>query len=122
MVICLPLTDATRKIIGREELRNMSQKKTFVSNIARGGVVDTDALVEALNEGWICGAALDVTDPKPLPDGRALWSAKNVLVTSHISWQTPHYFSRVLDILEISLDKMAKGESLINVVDREHHY
>jgi phosphoglycerate dehydrogenase-like enzyme len=123
LVIGLPLTDATRKLIGREQLRILSRKKAaFVSNIARGAILDTDALIEALNEGWLWGAALDVTDPEPLPDGHPLWTTPNVIVTPHISWQTPHYWKRVLSILEVNLEKLATGQPLINVMDREHHY
>src|SRR5690606_32779574 len=62
----VPLTDETRHLIGREELRQM-RPTAFLINVARGGVVDHDALVEAIQEGWIAGAALDVTDPEPLP-------------------------------------------------------
>ena len=122
LVIGLPLTDATRKLIGRDQLRILSRKKAFLSNIARGPIVDTDALIEALNEGWLWGAALDVTDPEPLPDGHPLWTAPNVIVTPHVSWLTPHYWKRVLNILEINLEKLATGQPLINVMNREHHY
>lgn len=122
LVIGLPLTDATRKLIGREQFQIMSRKKTFVSNIARGAVIDTDALVEALDEGLIWGAALDVTDPEPLTDGHPLWTMPNVIVTPHISWQTRFYWKRVLAILEINLEKLATGQPLINVINREHHY
>ncbi|KAB5533477.1 D-3-phosphoglycerate dehydrogenase [Coniochaeta sp. 2T2.1] len=123
LVISLPITNATRKLIGREQFQIMSQhKKTFVSNIARGAIIDQDALIEALNEGWVWGAALDVTDPEPLPDGHPLWTTRNVIVTPHVSWQTPHYWSRVLKILEINLERLARGEGLINVVDRENNY
>jgi phosphoglycerate dehydrogenase-like enzyme len=122
LVISLPLTNATRKIIGREQLQIMSRKGAFLSNIARGPIVCTDALMEALKEGWIWGAALDVTDPEPLPDGHPLWTTPNVFVTPHISWQTPHYFKRVLDITEINIERLATGQPLINVINREHHY
>jgi phosphoglycerate dehydrogenase-like enzyme len=122
LVIGLPLTDATRKVIGREQLQILARKKAFLSNIARGPIVDTDALIKALNEGWLWGAALDVTDPEPLPDGHPLWTTPNVIVTPHVSWQTPYYWKRVLNIVEINLEKLATGQLLINVMDREHHY
>ena len=72
VVLALSLTPETRGIIGAEQLGLMEQT-TWLVNVARGGHVDTDALVEALQEGAIAGAALDVTDPEPLPDGHALW-------------------------------------------------
>ena len=82
VVLALSLTPETRGIIGAEQLGLMEQTAWLV-NVARGGHVDTDALVEALQEGAIAGAALDVTDPEPLPDGHALWDLSNCIITPH---------------------------------------
>jgi len=76
------LTPATRGLIGRRELELMRPTAILV-NTSRGGTVDTTALVDALREGWIAGAALDVTDPEPLPDGHPLFSLDNVVLTPH---------------------------------------
>jgi len=122
LVLSLPLTEATTHIISREQLDILSVKKTFVSNISRGKHIDTDALLDALNEGKIRGAALDVSDPEPLPDDHPIFSAPNVFVTPHISWQTPQLFPRVLEILERNLESLGAGKPLINVMNREHHY
>jgi glyoxylate reductase len=78
-----PLTDDTRGLIAEPELRRMRPSAILV-NTARGEVVQTDALVQALREGWIAGAALDVTDPEPLPPDHSLYSLPNALVTPHI--------------------------------------
>ena len=122
LVICLPLTEATQYIIGKEQLEILAKKKTFLSNIGRGKLIDTPALLEALEQGKIRGAALDVTDPEPLPDGHPLWRAPNVFITPHVSWQTPHYWKRVVAIIETNLDRLSRGETLVNVMNREYHY
>jgi phosphoglycerate dehydrogenase-like enzyme len=122
LVLSLPLTAATTHIIGREQFDILSKKKTFVSNIARGKHIDQDALLAALQDGKIRGAALDVTDPDPLPDGHPLFTAPNVFITPHVSWQTPQIFSRIQGILEKNLENLTKGEPLINEMNREHHY
>jgi phosphoglycerate dehydrogenase-like enzyme len=76
------LTDETRHLINAARL-SLMKPTSYLVNVARGPVVDTQALVSALNEGLIAGAATDVTDPEPLPDGHPLWSAKNMLITPH---------------------------------------
>ncbi|KAK3385258.1 hypothetical protein B0H63DRAFT_180803 [Podospora didyma] len=123
LVVSLPLTAASRHILGKEQFEILAKhKKSFISNIARGGHIDTDALVEALHSGKVRGAALDVTDPEPLPEGHALFGAPNLFMTPHVSWQTPHYWTRVQGIIEKNLESLSKGEKLINVMDRVNHY
>jgi phosphoglycerate dehydrogenase-like enzyme len=75
-----------------------------------------------LREGKIRGAALDVSDPEPLPDGHPLFTAPNVFITPHISWQTPQMFTRIQAVVTENLERLSKGERLINVMNREHHY
>ena len=82
VVLALALTPDTRHIIGAGELGAMHERAWLV-NVSRGGHVDTDALVDALERGVIAGAALDVTDPEPLPDGHRLWSMANCIITPH---------------------------------------
>lgn len=122
LVISTPLTDKTTHLIGAEELEILSRRRTFISNIARGPILDTDALVHALETGGIRGAALDVTDPEPLPKDHALWRTKNVIITPHISAASLAYGKRVLDILGLNLNKLSKGGDLINHVSRERGY
>jgi glyoxylate reductase len=83
----VPLTPETRHLIGREQLRRM-QPTAYLINVARGGVVDHDALVEALRAGWIAGAALDVTEPEPLPRDHPLLAMENVIITPHLGSAT----------------------------------
>lgn len=82
LVIAAALTDCTRDLIGRQELALLPTGACVV-NVARGSLIQTDALVEALESGHLGGAALDVTAPEPLPDGHPLWSTPGVLITPH---------------------------------------
>lgn len=83
----VPLSDATRHLIGTPELRRMKSDAVLI-NIARGGVVDTDALHQALSEHWIAGAALDVTEPEPLPRNHPLLGMDNLVITPHLGSAT----------------------------------
>lgn len=122
LVICLPLTPKTRHIISAPEFKAMSEKKTFVSNIARGPIVNTDDIIEALENGTIRGAALDVQDPEPLPEGHPLFSAKNVIITPHVSGASVNYNDRVFDILSLNIGRLFSGEDLANEVSRKDGY
>ncbi|MET0976572.1 MAG: D-isomer specific 2-hydroxyacid dehydrogenase family protein [Leifsonia sp.] len=94
VIVAAALTGGTRRLIGAPELASM-QETAYLVNIARGGLVDTDALVDALENGAIAGAGVDVTDPEPLPDGHPLWSAPNVIVTPHMA-DTPEMTAPLL--------------------------
>ena len=82
VVLAAALTDETRGLINQSRLKAMKQT-AYLVNVARGPMVITEDLIEALNSGEIAGAALDVTDPEPLPDGHPLWEARNILITPH---------------------------------------
>lgn len=82
VVLAAALTDETRDLINAERLALM-KPTAYLVNIARGPMVNTEALIDALNSDALAGAALDVTDPEPLPDGHRLWLAKNILITPH---------------------------------------
>jgi phosphoglycerate dehydrogenase-like enzyme len=122
LVIALPLTDKTRGMISTAEFEVMREKGTYVSNIGRGPIIDTDAIIEALNGDVIRGAALDVTDPEPLPDGHALFSAKNLILTPHVSGNSTKYGDRLLAILEYNLSRLSEGKELTNRVNRKEGY
>ncbi|WP_410766011.1 D-2-hydroxyacid dehydrogenase [Haloferax sp. DFSO60] len=115
LVLACPLTDTTRKLIDEDAFGALPPKAVLV-NVARGGVVDTDALVTALQKGKIHAAALDVTDPEPLPNDHLLWDFENVYLTPHVSGYTPHYWTRVADILTENVGRLASGEELRNQV------
>ena len=121
VVLALALTPETRHVIGADQLAAMRQDAWLV-NVARGAHVDTDALVDALQEGVIGGAALDVTDPEPLPDGHPLWSLDRCLVTPHTAnpWQTaqPLLARRITD----NVRRAGAGEPLVGLVDLDRGY
>ncbi len=117
VVLACPLTDATRELVDRDVLRTMPADAVLV-NVARGGVVDTAALVWALRGNSIRGAALDVTDPEPLPERHPLWTFDNVLITPHNSGHTPAYFERRADILADNLAAVAAGGEWSEVDNR----
>ena len=125
LVVSVPLTDKTHHLLSRGEFEALSQKgkrPVFVTNIARGQIIDQPKLVEALNDGTLAGAALDVTDPEPLPKDSELWDMKNVIVTPHISGVGESYLGRAIQVLETNLERRKKGEKLINEVNRERGY
>mgnify|MGYP005849766667 CR=1 FL=1 len=115
VVLCCPLTDATRGLIDAEALSTLPPDAVIV-NVARGEVVETDALVEHLRRGWIGGAVLDVTDPEPLPDDHPLWGFDDVLVTPHSAGATPNYYDRLADIVVDNVGRLESGEGLENRV------
>jgi phosphoglycerate dehydrogenase-like enzyme len=121
VVLALALTPANRGLIGRQELEAMDEQAWLV-NIARGGLVDTDALVEALRSHRIGGAALDVTDPEPLPDGHPLWDLPNCLITPHTAdteeMTRPLLAARIAD----NIQRLANGQELTGQVDPERGY
>lgn len=114
VILILPSTAESRHLISTPQLALMRQGALLV-NAARGPIVDTDALVEALHSGRI-RAALDVTDPEPLPDGHPLWSCPNLLITPHIGGSTPQFAPRSVKIAENELRRYIAGEPLQNVV------
>ncbi|MFC6890347.1 D-2-hydroxyacid dehydrogenase [Halorubrum trueperi] len=115
VVLACPLTETTRGLVDAEALRTMRSDAVLV-NIARGPVVDTDALVSDLRNSRIRGAALDVTDPEPLPEDHPLWGLSNVTITPHNAGHTPYYYERVADILAENMDRLDAGDDLKNRV------
>lgn len=116
VVLTVPLTSETQHMIGRRQLALMKPNAT-IYNIGRGGTIDQDALIEALESGQIGGAGLDVTDPEPLPADSRLWDAPNVLITGHYSGSTPAYAERALGIFIDNLERYIQGQPLRNELD-----
>jgi len=121
VVVAAALTDATRHLFDSSKLAAM-RSDAWIVNVARGGLIDTDALVDALRAGDIGGAALDVTDPEPLPDDHPLWELENCLITPHVAntWamgqaELPHLVRR-------NVAARAAGEELEGLVDPELGY
>lgn len=123
LVIAVPLTPATTGLIGARELELLKPRRAYVSNIGRGPVLVTDALIEALDKGWVRGAALDVTDPEPLTDGHPLWGKENVIVTPHVSGHSKSYNARLSEILFANLERLSEGRAdFLNRVDKGRGY
>ena|SRR5215210_2411301 len=120
-VVAAPSTSATSKMIGARELAAM-QSHAWVVNVARGSLIDTDALVEALAAGSIGGAALDVTDPEPLPEGHPLWTEPRALITPHSANPPEALVHRLVERVEENVARYAAGEELIGVIDIEAGY
>ena len=114
IVLILPSTDETRGLIGTQQLALMRHGALLV-NAARGDIVDTNALVEALRSGRI-RAAIDVTDPEPLPENHLLWSCPNIMITPHVGASGPHFTPRALRTAAAELRRYMNGEPLYNVV------
>jgi phosphoglycerate dehydrogenase-like enzyme len=121
VVLAVPLTPETRHLIGPEQLRAMKPAAVLI-NISRGAVIDEAALVRALKDGWIGGAALDVFEREPLPEDSELWGMENVIVSPHISGGTEFYFQRAVPIFCENLRRYLDGRPLMNVVDPERGY
>jgi phosphoglycerate dehydrogenase-like enzyme len=115
VVLACPLTEATAGLVDEDALATLPPHAVVV-NAARGGIVDTDALVSALQSNKIRGAALDVTDPEPLPADHPLWTLENCLVTPHTGGHTPKHWDRLADIVAENVARLDRGEPLQNVV------
>ena len=100
----------------------MTGQKCLLINVARGRIIDQPALVSALNEGLLRGAALDVAVPEPLPMEDPLWAAKNVIITPHMSSLGIEYQRRAYDVLVTNLARRENGQKMFNLVDRDKGY
>jgi phosphoglycerate dehydrogenase-like enzyme len=121
VIISLPLTPDTRHYIGEAELRSM-KPTAYLVNIARGAVVDEEALIRALREGWIAGAGLDVFEQEPLPPDSPLWKLDNALLSPHVAGFTPNYDERAVALFAENLGRYAAGKPLLNLVGRSQGY
>lgn len=118
LLLCVPGTAESEGLLSCERIALLSDK-TFVINVGRGIVIDQDALIDALNEGRIAGAALDVVCPEPLPPDHPLWTAKNCIVTPHISGDMGLQYTvdLTVDIFCDNLRRYARGEEMTHVVE-----
>jgi phosphoglycerate dehydrogenase-like enzyme len=116
VVLALALTTESHHVVDAGMLDRM-KSDTWIVNVGRGGLVDTDALVAALQSGSIGGAALDVTDPEPLPDGHPLWELDNVLITSHTANTAQMAIPELAALVRENVERFARGEELEGLVD-----
>ncbi len=121
VVIAAPLTEQTRGLIGAAELRVMKSSAVLI-NVGRGPVVDEKALIRALEEGWIRGAALDVFEREPLPADHPFYGLPNVLLSPHCADHTPGWLDRAMDLFLDNFARFLRGEPLRNVVDKKRGY
>jgi phosphoglycerate dehydrogenase-like enzyme len=115
LILSMPLTRSTKGIVGESELHALSQS-AFILNPARGPLIDEGALLKALREGWIAGAALDTHYCYPMPSDHPLWYLPNVIMTPHISGsnQNPHFVKRVWQIFIENVSRWLAGRPLLN--------
>lgn len=121
VVVALPLTVHTKGLIGEEAFRTMKPSAFFI-NIGRGPIVQEQALISALRERRIAGAALDVFEREPLPADSPLYEFENVIITPHVSGTTPAYMDRAVPLFCENLHRYLRGEPLRNLVDKELGY
>jgi len=118
VVLITPLTRETRHLMNADRMARMKRGALLV-NVGRGGVVETDALVAALNQGCL-RAALDVTDPEPLPPEHPLWRAPNLMITPHLTTDTPRFMGRAFAFAAEQAQRFARGQKLLNIVQGEY--
>ena len=121
VVVAAPLTPETRGLLGAAEFKAMKREAVII-NVARGGVIDEAAMIDALRTRVIGGAALDVFEQEPLPADSPLWQLPNVILSPHVSGFTPHYDERAMVLFAENLRRYVAGEPLLNVVDVKRGY
>lgn len=121
LVLAAPATADTRHLIDAAALRHVRPGVHLV-NVARGALVDQEALRVALDDGRVARASLDVCTPEPLPAGHWMYAHPAVRLSPHISWSSPHSMGRLMDDFHRNLDRYVAGEPLAGVVDPERGY
>ncbi len=121
VVLTLPLTPETNRLIGERELKSM-RSTAYLINVARGGIVDEEVLIRALNEHWIAGAGLDVFAIEPLPADSKLWEFPNVILSPHVAGVMEDYNMQAAQLFCENLRRFLNGKKLLNVVDKEKGY
>ncbi|MDB6025831.1 MAG: D-2-hydroxyacid dehydrogenase [Verrucomicrobiales bacterium] len=115
LIVGIPLTKATESLIGERELQALP-RTAYVLNPARGPIIQQEALLRALREKWIAGAALDTHYQYPMPPEHPLWKFPNVIFTPHISGSSlsPRFKERLWEIFSLNVERFARGEPLLN--------
>jgi len=123
VALSLPETKETYKLFSKEKISKM-KKDSVLINVGRGTAIDTEALCDALESGKLLGAALDVTDPEPLPKDHRIWGIKNAIITPHVSgnYNLKETHHRIVKIAVNNLERFIKGEELRNVVNLSTGY
>ncbi len=121
VMLACPLTDETYHLIGRAELAHM-KKEAYLINVTRGGIIDEEALVEALQGGEIAGAGLDVVEKEPLAAESSLWDAPNLILTPHRAGASQHRPRKIFEFFCAQLERYIKGERPLNIVDKQRGF
>ena len=121
VVICAPLTGLTRGMFSLEAFQRMRPHALLI-NVSRGEIVDEPSLLQALRQGLIGGAGLDVFATEPLPEDNPLWSMENVIITPHVAGESSLRSDRVVDLFVTNVQRYASGQPLLNVVDKQEGY
>lgn len=123
VALSLPATKLTNGIINKKTL-SLMKKDAVIINVGRGTAIDTDALCDALEKGNLLGAALDVTDPEPLPSDHRLWKIKNAIITPHVSggYSLEETRNRIVNISAENLEAFLRGKKMRNIVDLSAGY
>jgi phosphoglycerate dehydrogenase-like enzyme len=121
LIISVPITNETRGMVG-EKVFKMMKTRSFLIDISCGGVVDHGALVEALNEGRIAGAALDVYPVEPLPESSPLWEMPNVLLSPHVAGLSLQYYELAIDCFTENMQRYLSDQTLLNLYKPERGY
>lgn len=121
IVVAAPSTPRSRQMIARDQFAAMKSSAVLI-NISRGALVDEAALIDALREGKLHGAGLDVFEQEPLPASSPLWDMPNVLITAHVSGTSAHLNRRLTDLFRDNLARYLQGQPLQNLVDKERGY
>ncbi len=121
VVVTVPLTEKTHKLIGEEQFKAM-KPGSYLVDVSRGDVVDEKALLSALQENRIAGAALDVFVEEPLPPSSPFWKLPNVIISPHIAGISPMYKDRAVDLFATNLERYLNGSSLFNRFEPERGY
>lgn len=120
-VLVTPLTEKTYHMIGSKEFQCMKNSAVFI-NISRGDTVDEEALITALENGWILGAGLDVFHEEPLPPESKLWTLPNVILTPHNSGLSRHYFQKCVELFADAYARYTGGQGVLNRIDLTKGY
>ncbi len=123
VALALPNTAETKGLFNRERIYNMKDGATLI-NVGRGNAVDTEALCDALEDGKLYAASLDVTDPEPLPSDHRMWKIENALITPHISgfFHLRKTYENIVDIFIENLSRFLDGKELENIIDMDTGY
>lgn len=121
VIVTTPLTQKTQSLVGEALLASL-KPSAYLIDVSRGGIVDHSALTEALSEGKLAGAALDVFPEEPLPEESPLWGMSNVILTPHVAGISPNYHQQAVDLFSENLTRYVDGQPLLNQVDLNEGY